>query len=478
MKQFPLYVASALTLLASVTACDNSSSLDMPGSAIVSDRFEVVVADTFKLYARSILNPRVQSRTTTQLLGAIEAPTYGTLRADYVAQFFPSNAIDTVGVTLDSVKVQLVFERGGFVGDSLAPIGFEVYPLVGALPYPIYSDFPAGTSYETTPFYKASDFTPDDCRGSGMFTASGAAISDVSGGSDYRFAYATVPLEFGRKIFDAYRNPSTRYLFSSPEEFASELFPGIYVKTTFGSGRVTRITDTRLIAYYTKREKLANADGVLVDSIRHLYNYYMTTAPEVVSNTNIDLTLAKSVTDMAEEEGRAVIVSPAGRDVEMAFPIANVIEAYDEASERTLSVINTLTFSVPCDSVENGRGIKPADYLLMVLSKDKDKFFAANKLPDDVTSFVAKYNANTMTYDFGNLRDYVMEMRAKGDALTPADYTFTITPVTMVYESNNSYYTTSSTLSGLSPMVGMPSMTELLPEKAKITLTFSRRNPQ
>lgn len=477
MKHIQLYIASALTLMAAVTACENSNTLEMPGSAIVSDRFEVVVADTFKLYARSILNPRVQSRTTTQLLGAIDAPTYGTLRADYVAQLFPSNAIDTVGVTLDSVKVQLVFDRGGFVGDSLAPIGFEVYPLVGALPYPIYSDFPAGTSYETVPFYKSSGFAADDCHGSGMFTASGTAISDASGGSDYRFAYATVPLAFGRKIFDAYRNPSTRYLFSSPEEFASELFPGVYVRTTFGSGRVTRITDTRLMAYYTKREKLANADGVLVDSVRHLYTYYLTTAPEVVSNTNIDLELAQSVTDLAEA-GRAVIVSPAGRDVEMAFPIETVIKAYDEASAQTLSVINTLTFSVPCDSIENGRGIKPADYLLMVLSKDKDKFFAANKLPDDVTSFVAQYNANTMTYDFGNLRDYVMEMRAKGDALTPADYTFTITPVTMVYESNNSYYTTSSTLSGMSPMVGMPSMTELLPEKAKITLTFSRRNPQ
>lgn len=474
MKQLPLYIASALTLLAA-TACDNSDSLDMPGSALVTDRFEVVIADTFKLNARSILNPRVQSRTTTQLLGAIEAPTYGTLRADYVAQLFPSNDIDTAGVSLDSVKIQLVFDKGGFVGDSLAPIGFEVFPLTDTLPYPIYSDFPTGTRFETTPYYKASGFAADDCHGTGMFTASGLGISDASAGSNYRFAYAAVPLAFGQKIFNAYLNPSTRYLFNNPEEFATDLFPGIYVKATFGSGRVTRITDTRLIMYYTKTEKLENDNGVLVDSVRHLYAYYLSTAPEVVSNTNIDLSLAQYVTDLADE-GRAIIVSPAGRDVEMTFPIGSVIKAYDNATAQTMAVINTMTFSVPCDSIANGRGIKPADYLLMVLSKDKDKFFAANKLPDDVTSFVATYNANTMSYDFGDLRDYIMEMREKGSALKEADYTFTITPVSMVYENTGSYYTTSSTLSGMSPMVAMPSMTELLTDKAKITLTFSRLN--
>lgn len=475
MKRLPLVFASALTLLAAMTACDSSDDLDMPGSALVNDRFEVVIADTFKLYARSVLNPRVQSRTTTQLLGAIEAPAYGTLRADYVAQLFPSNAIDTAGVTLDSVKVQLVFDRGGFVGDSLAPIGFEVYPLTDTLPYPIYSNFPAGTRFETTPYFKDSGFADDDCHGVGMFTGSGTAISDASGGSSYRFAYASVPLQFGQKIFDAYRNPSTRHLFNDPEEFAVNLFPGIYVRTTFGSGRVTRITDTRLMVYYTKREMLANSDGVLVDSVRHLYSYYLSSAPEVVSNTNIDLTLSSTVNDLADA-GKAVIVSPAGRDVEMTFPIANVLKAYDEASAGTLAVINTLTFSIPCDSIVNGRGIAPPDYLLMVLSKDKDKFFAANKLPDDVTSFVATYNANTMTYDFGNLRDYVMEIRAKGNAITAADYTFTITPVSMVYESSSSYYTTSSTLSGMSPMVATPSMTELLIDKATISLTFSRQD--
>lgn len=473
MKQLPLLIASALALVAATSACDNTDNLDIPGSALIDNQYEVVIADTFTLNARSVLNPKVQSRTTTQLLGAIEAPNYGTLRSDYVAQMFPANVIDIDGVTIDSVKIQLVFDKDGFVGDSVAPIGFEVYPLTDTLPYPIYSNFPAGTRFENTPYYKDSDFADDDCHGVGMFTASGVAISDESAGSSYRFAYASVPLAFGQKIFDAYANPATRYLFYNPDEFALKVFPGIYVKTTFGSGRVTRVTDTRLMMYYTKESQIANDDGELVDSIQHLYAYYLSTAPEVVSNTNIDLQMSSTIDEMAEA-GDAVIVSPAGRDVEMTFPISSVLSAYDEATSGTMAVINSLTFTMPCDSIENGRGITPPSYLLMVLTKDKDKFFAANQLPDDVTSFVATFDSNTMTYDFGDLRDYVMEMREKGSALTAEDYTFTITPVSMVYETTSSYYSTSSTLSGMSPMVAMPSMTKLLPEEATITFTFSR----
>jgi len=475
MKQLPLCIGSALALLAGITACDSSDDLTMPGSALVSDQFSVVVTDTFTLNARSIPNPRVQSRTTTQLLGAIEAPAYGTLHADYVAQLFPSNSIDTTGVALDSIKLQLVFDKGGFVGDSLAPIGFEVYPLTGMLPYPIYSNFPEGTDFAETGFYNPEP-AADDCHGTGMFTGAGISISDAVAGNKYRFAYASLPKSFGQKILDAYKDPSTRNLFNNPEEFARQIFPGVYVKTTFGSGRVTRITDTRVMMYYSKSQRLANSDGVLVDSITRHFTYIMSTAPEVVSNTNITLDMSDRITTMANA-GRAVLVSPAGRDVELTFPIRNVIKAYEQSTGSSLSIVNTMTFSMPCDSITNGRGITPPTYLLMVLSKDKDKFFAANKLPDDVTSFVATLNTKTMTYDFGNMRDYLMEMIAKGDALSPEDYTFTMTPVSMVTEDSSSYYSSasSSTLSGMSPMVAMPSMAELLPQKSKVTLTFSKQ---
>lgn len=477
MKQLPLCVASAIALLCGITACDNSDDLSMPGSALVEDRFTVVVNDNFKIESKSVLNPRVQSRTTTQLLGIIEAPKYGVLHADYMAQLFPTTNIDTVGVEIDSVKLQMVFDKNGFVGDSLAPIGFEVYPLTVSLPYPIYSNFPDDTPYADGNFYNPTP-TPDECSGRGIFTGVGSSISDEVAGSAYRFAYANLPKAFGQKIFNAFKNPETRPLFSNPEEFADKIFPGVYVKTTFGSGRVTRITDTRIMVYYTKTERLPNSAGVMIDSVRHMYTYYMATAPEVVSNTNISMEMSDAINEMVEN-GRSVILSPAGRDVELNFPIVDIIETYRNNVGSSLSMINTMNFAIPCDSIANGRGINPPAYLLMVLSKDKDKFFAANKLPDDVTSFVATFNKSTMAYDFGNMRSYLMKMMEKGtNNIKADDYTFTITPVSMVSESSSSYYSSggSSTLSGMSPMVAMPAMVELLPEKGKVTLTFSKQD--
>ncbi|MBP3535366.1 MAG: DUF4270 domain-containing protein [Muribaculaceae bacterium] len=466
-KHFPAAAAAALTLLGAMTACDDSVTTGMPGGSMVADRFDVVIDSSFTVTARSILNPKVQSRTTTQLLGAIKAPEFGTLRADYVAQLFPSNSIDTVGVTperIDSVKLQLVFDKGGFVGDSLAPIGFEVYPLTRRLPYPIYSDFNPDGYYSSTPM------------GSGMFTAAGISVSDTVAGSSYRYAYAKLPRQFGVELFKKFKQDSQ--LFNNPEAFA-DYFPGIYVKQVYGSGRVTRITDTRLLLYYTKQRRLPNKDGVEVDSITSHFAYYMATAPEVVSNTCIDLQISEKINQMAAE-GRAVMLSPAGRDVELTFPIREVIDYYRNKTQSALSVINTMSFKLPFDSIANGRGIYPSTYVLMVLSKDKDKFFAANKLPDDVTSFVGTVNASTMTYTFNDMRQYLIDMIAKDDAgeLTPEDYTFTLTPVSMVMEnSTSSYYgyTTSQTLSGMSPMIAMPSMAEFLPKKAKVTLTFSKQ---
>lgn len=465
MKKLLLTAASAVALISGLTACDQDSDITgVPGSSMVSDRFTIVIDSSFTVSAKSVLNPRVQSRTTTQLLGAIQAPAYGTLRADFVAQLFPSNAIDTVGVTperIDSVKLQLVFDKNGFVGDSLTPIGIEVYPLTKTLPYPIYSDFNPEGYYASRPM------------GTGMFTAVGIGVNDTVASHPYRYAYASLPREFGVELFNKFM--ADPQLFNDPEAFA-QYFPGVYVKNVYGSGRVTRINDVRMVMYYHKIRRLANNQGVEVDSLTNHFAYYMASAPEVVSNTDIDMQISPEITAMANK-GDAVILSPAGRDVELTFPIEDVMSAYRGNTGTSLSVINTMTFTIPGDSIANGRGINPPGYLLMVLSKDKDEFFANNKLPNQSTSFVATYDYLTQTYSFGDMRQYLIDMLDK-ESIAPEDYTFTLTPVSMVMEnSNSSYYygTSSSTLSGISPMVALPAMVKLRTPEAKIILTFSKQ---
>lgn len=448
-------------------ACESENvSLTEPGSALVGNNIEVVVDSSFTISTESILSGPIQSRTTTQLLGAIHASEFGTLRADFVAQMFPSNSIETEDITPDSLKLQLVFEKNAFVGDSLAPIGVEVYPLVKQLPSPIFSDYNP-TALQA---YDASRRL-----GSGTFTAVGLSVNDTVAANPYRFAYVDMPDQLMDGILAKYKaDPS---LFNNPYAF-QDFFPGVYVHHSFGSGRVTRISNCRMVFYYHKTYKITDDKGQETDSISKLYNYVMAMAPELVSNTCIDYKISPALTSMASD-GKSIVAAPAGYDVSLRFPIEAIINKINSAESNALTVINTLTFSIPAATIASDKGINPPDCLLMVLTKDKEDFFAKNKLPDSVTSFLGTYNAATKTYSFDDMRDYLLKMLDAEEPLTADDYTFTLTPVSMVTENSaSSYYygTSSTTLSGITPMIAMPAMVELLPAKAKIKLTFSRQS--
>ncbi len=463
MKKFILPALISLALC----GCESENvSLTEPGSALVGNNIEVVVDSSFTVSTASVVSGAIQSRTTTQLLGAIHAKEFGTLRADFVAQMFPSNSIETEGITPDSLKLQLVFEKNAFVGDSLAPVGVEVYPLTKQLPSPIYSD------YDPTALQA---YDPSARLGSGAFTAVGLSVNDTVAANPYRFAYVNMPDKLMDEILAKYKSDPS--IFNNPYAF-QDFFPGVYVHHSFGSGRVTRISNCRMVFYYHKTFKVTDDKGQETDSISKLYNYVMAMAPELVSNTCIDYQVSPELTAMATA-GKSIVAAPAGYDVTLNFPIESIINKINSAESNALTVINTLTFSLPAATIASDKGINPPEYLLMVLSKEKDEFFAKNKLPDNVTSFVGTYNSTTKTYSFGDMREYLLKMLDKEEPLTADDFTFTLTPVSMVTEAAaSSYYyaTTQTTLSGITPMIAMPAMVELLPAKAKIKLTFSRQS--
>lgn len=467
MKKLILILASGVLLALGVSSCQSDSvSVSDPGSSLVTNKIEVLVDSSFTISTSTIESGPVQSRTTTQLLGAIRAKEFGTLRSDFVAQMFPSNNIETENITPDSLKLQLVFEKSAFVGDSLAPIGVEVYPLVKQLPSPIYSDYDPAAEQA---------YDSNRLLGSASFTAVGLSVNDTVAANPYRFAYVPMPDQLMDGILAKYKSDPA--LFNDPYAF-QDFFPGVYVRHSFGSGRVTRISNCRMVFYYHKTYKVTNSEGVETDSISKLYNYFMAMAPELVSNSCIDYQISPELTEMVNQ-GKSIVAAPTGYDVKLTFPIEAIINKIRSSEQGALSVINTLTFSLPAEVIKSDRGINPPEYLLMVLSNKKGEFFAKNQLPDNKTSFVATYNSKTKTYSFGDMREYLLEMLDKAEPLTADDYTFTLTPVAMVTEtSQSSYYygTSSSVLSGITPMIAMPAMVELLPAKAKIKLTFSRQS--
>ncbi len=277
-----------------------------------------------------------------------------------------------------------------------------------------------------------------------------------------------MPIELAKELYNLYITDPSAYAF--PANFARH-FPGIYVKNSYGDGRVVEISSTMMRMYY--HTTTTNSEGKETIN-RYQGNYYAVT-PEIVLNNNLAYTISPEL-DARIADGEQIIVAPVGRDVELQFPIQEVVDYYN-ANTGSLSVVNTLTFDIPAEKITNDYGIKPPANLLLILSSKKDEFFLRNELNNNITSFYAAYDADNHRYRFAGMRDYLLDILKK-DKITPEDYTFTLTPVTIQTEvnSSNSYYGSSTTyVSAIDPYIGAPAMVQLDLEKAKITLTFSKQ---
>ena len=376
----------------------------------------------------------------------------------------PAGKIDTVGIPadyIDSCKIVLSIPEGDLVGDSLVPMGLEIYALNKQLPSPIYSDF------DPTEYYD-----PADKLASYIYTGSNMNAPDSLKGFGYVFLFIDMPTQIGRILYQEYLDNPETYL--SPQAFA-KIFPGIYVKNSFGSGRVVKVEQTMMRLHY-HIDSISPTTGN--DTIyRYTGNYYATT-PEIVTNNNIAYEMSPALKSQIAQ-GRNIISAPAGTDIKLTFPARKMVDSFRSASLGKLAIVNTLTMTLSASEIENDYGIKAPDNVLLVLASEKEKFFADNQLSDNKTSFMGTYNRDTKTYSFGNMREYLLYLLEK-ESLTEADFEFCLTPVTpitTVEESSSYYYYYYSPAQthtiGISPYVEQPAMAEVNIDKTKIILTYS-----
>lgn len=471
-KHIALAGAMLLTLSGALfSACDDITDV---GSSLVNGESvsSVVVATDFTIKGTSVVNTRVQTRTSTQVLGRIAADGYGSFNSDFVTQFLPAATLPTEGVTIDhvdSLKILFYVPTGSLIGDSIAPMGLEVYRLNRQLPLPIFSNFDPKDYYSPT----------DGLLGSRVYVANSMGVPDSLKTSGYTVIDVMVQdRNLVKELYNLYLTNPTAYQF--PQKFAQH-FPGIYVKNSYGSGRVVGISNTLMRMYYRADGTDSKGNPVLVNKEGDFY----AVAPEIVLNNNIDYTIDPAL-QARIAAGEEIIVAPVGRDLEMTFPINEVLRYYETNKatraadvQGAMAVVNTLSFEVPAEAIENAYEIAPPKYLLMVLSKDKEAFFSKNQLTNNKTSFYAEYDSTNKRYYFGGLRNYFLEMLAQGaDKVKPEDYTFTLTPANVVTETNtsNSYYGSSQTVtSAITPYIGTPVMVKLDLSKAKIQFTFSKQ---
>lgn len=454
-----LSVPLVLTL-ATLTACEDETSTI--GSSLVTDVTEIISDSCFTATGTTVKNAVVQSRTLTQLLGRLDAKEYGDFSSDFVCQFLPAMSLDTVGVSvndIDSVTMVMFMNIGDYTGDSLTPMGLEVFQLTRQLPSPIYSNFNPDGYYN-----------PAQPIGSKIYTAH-AMHNDSIGALSFRSVTVPLPTELGKQLFTYYKQQPD--LFANPKKFA-EKFPGLYVTNSFGSGRVINIDETRINIHYSKHGK-DTVNGATIDTIYNKVTSYFAVTPEVITNNNISLTMSQQLDDMING-GKTIIVAPTGTEVKLSFPAVDLVNYYKNAAGR-LAVLNSIGFTIPVNIIENDYNINPPEYVLLILEKDKDKFFANNKITDNKTSFTGTYSESRKAYIFPDMRQYILDLIEK-DNIAAEDYTFVITPVNIETETTSgSYYSDGTTyVTTISPYVTKPAMADLDIENSKIKITFTRQS--
>ena len=475
MRKFLFALITLVTAVAVISCTD-----DNIGTSTSGIKSAVIIDSNFVFTGKTVRNNHLRSRSSIQLLGEVDAPGYGSLTSDVVAQFMPTTSIDTMGVDggdqwIDSCFITMRVKKGDFTGDSLAPMRMNIYKLNKQLPNPIYTDF------DPTGYYNRSDLL-----GSITYAANDlerAQSIDPETGLTYTYyeMKVPVPVEVARDMFNRY--DQTPEIFSSPTTFA-EYFPGIYITNSYGRGNVMNFYDIEFETYYRKHVDLGNDN----DTIYPAYSQsYLAVTPEVVYNNNITLTPASSITSMIAD-GDAIVMGPAGYEVEAMFPVQDLIDHFRQDSKDALSVINTVSLEIPVEMVANTYGIAPPDYLLMVKENYRDTFFEKDSLTNNKDAFYAAYNSLTRSYSFTGMRDYVLDIiNNKGGIADESDMKFIIMPIDVTKfttsSSSNYYYYyygyssgTTEVVTKIAPAISVPSLAKLNLNKAKIALTYSKQS--
>lgn len=453
-------------LIAFATACsDSQSSL---GSSLIEDQVEIIVDTAFTLTGSPIPNVDIMSRSELQLLGNIDANEYGKFSSDVVTQLMPSQTVETENVTVDSVKLIMRMPLAGYLGDSLMPMGIEVFRLTEPLKAPIYSNFDVSGKYD-----------PENPMASKMYVLTGQNLSESAAKLPYRYVDIDLGKDFGNEIIDKYKqDPST---FATPSNFAA-WFPGLYIRSSFGSGRVVQVDSTVVTMFYHTVTPIEDTTPAR-DTTIYYQSSYLAVTPEIITNNNLRYNISDNLKALADA-GEPILVAPTGYDVKVTLPTRRLVETYKEKGGM-LSVVNSLSISIPVEEITNNYGLTPPPDVLLVKASEKDKFFSQSKLPDNVNSFCASYDSYSHTYVFNGMRDYLLQF-VNGQEITDEDTEFIICPVSVARETsgsqNYSYYyyyyygispTETTTIVNVVPYIQRPAMAKLSLDKAKIVFTYS-----
>ncbi len=466
MKLRTLYSLLLFAIALIFHSCDDS--LQQIGYTIQpgSDKLGVAT-DTLALQARTVQVDSVYTRTKYPVLGEYTDPIFGTIKADYATEFYyPENLDFESGAQIDSVRLTVSYSS--IIGDSLAPMNLEVYKITKELERnrdytsidpATFSDMsaPLGQQIFTgkNPTSRTETYYVGTTPQQIVVYDIHVKLTDTSIGEDFKTFLNNYKNTNGGKLPDT--------------DVFREFFPGLYVTTDFGYSTLLNVSQTSLSVHYKYLDK--NGSSKNEDTIR-TKAFRLNATPEVLQMNHIQ---NRNDQLLANDPTATYIKSPAGVNTEIVFPFSQI---HTKLEAQALNQARLVVYAMPEANAERTVKLSPPSYLLLI-NKDslfvdnlaENGFFEKRKLPDSMTSYLARFNSSTYSYDFGNISGLINHYNRLKDE--PFDLTYYLVPVDATFATDQYGQATATPISVYNQMMPSAVKIDKSPEKLKLEMIFS-----
>lgn len=399
----------------------NYDDLSQVGTSIQGEEDKIsVTVDTFRFEASTVLMESIYAKTDTGLLGEIYDPLYGTLKTDYICQFYCPEGFKfrytPIDGKIDSVDFRIFYNS--WVGDSLAPMRAQIFPVVKALERNYYTDIVPEDYCDMQNPLGAHTYTPFD-----MSVPDSIRYETNSNGQYVYFPYMSIrmPKELGQSFYEeTINNPAS---FANQDSF-NEFFPGLYITNTFGSGNILGVSLSYFTIYY--KHMLQDVDGN--DSIARAQEVFNVTK-EVIQLNRFKNTDMSHLLENNDEF--TYMKTPAGICTRLVIPAAEIEK---KVKGRILNDMPLTLYDMPQQDEYNFSPTPPTS-LLLLPEDSVATFFENGKIYNLETSFVSTYTASKRSHSFGNISNILKHQmeNAPGE-----DLRLLAIPIKAKYSSN--YY--------------------------------------
>lgn len=418
-------ISKILFLIAAVVLMSCNDTLDKLGFTIQPDNDRITVgADTLILTSKTVKVDSVFSKTKYPILGEYIDPVFGTVRSDYVGEFYyPDIMSFKDDAEIDSVMLTVSYTS--ILGDSLSPMQLAVYKVKDRLPRgKNYTNFDPRPLVDMTEPLGRQIFTGRNNTYRTEIYQSGTSYQEIK---IYEIN-TMLPKSIGQSFLDEYRKPEHGAL-KNVDSF-NDFFPGVYITTDFGNSTILNVNLTSLRVFYKYTDKGGSSQKT--DTIRS-QEWRLNITPEVTQINQVSTDNSHLLTNDANG---TYVKSPAGVNTEIFFPISQLATT---STNVALNQAKMMVYAMPEVKEDEKVKLSPPDYLLLVNRDSVKTFFENRKLPDNITSYIATFDSDTYSYSFGNVSSLVnyYTKANRADSSKPLDQTFQLIPVDATITTNS-----------------------------------------